>query len=84
MGGVIGALFRGGGHRREMHRAPMNQPGYGGGGENHRRAMLTKKYSYIPDNYQSLDQVDEHDEITDKLTKYCDCFSSFFFACFCF
>uniref|UniRef100_A0A0E0EHL4 RING-type domain-containing protein n=1 Tax=Oryza meridionalis TaxID=40149 RepID=A0A0E0EHL4_9ORYZ len=58
MGGVIGALFRGGGHRREMHRAPMNRPVYGGGGgENHRRAMLTKKYSYIPDNYQSLDQV---------------------------
>ncbi|KAF0914129.1 hypothetical protein E2562_026522 [Oryza meyeriana var. granulata] len=56
MGGVIGALFGGGGHRREMHRAPMNRPGNGGGG-NRRSAMLSKKYSYIPDNYHSYDQV---------------------------
>ncbi|RLM62099.1 E3 ubiquitin-protein ligase RGLG2 [Panicum miliaceum] len=62
MGGVFGALF--GGHRRPGGRAPavrrhrglVPQPSaaYDGG---HRRAMLSKKYSYIPDTFTSLDQV---------------------------
>ncbi|KAL5220937.1 hypothetical protein ABZP36_025650 [Zizania latifolia] len=59
MGGAIGALFGGCSHRR-TYRTPTNQrqaPGYGGGGGNYRRAMLTKKYSYIPDTYTSLEQV---------------------------
>ncbi|PUZ50017.1 hypothetical protein GQ55_6G025800 [Panicum hallii var. hallii] len=64
MGGVFGALF--GGHRRPGGRAPavrrhrglVPQPSaaYDGG---HRRAMLSKKYSYIPDTFTSLDQVAE-------------------------
>ncbi|KAG8046424.1 hypothetical protein GUJ93_ZPchr0008g12162 [Zizania palustris] len=60
MGGAIGVLFGGGSHRR-TYRTPTNRrqaPGYGGGGGgNYRRAMLTKKYSYIPDTYTSLEQV---------------------------
>jgi hypothetical protein len=65
MGGVFGALF--GGHRRPGRRAPavrrhrglVPQPSaaYDGG---HRRAMLSKKYSYIPDTFTSLDQVPIH------------------------
>ncbi|RCV30189.1 hypothetical protein SEVIR_6G073000v4 [Setaria viridis] len=60
MGGVFGALF--GSHRRAgrapavRHRGLATQPSsaYDGG---RRRAMLSKKYSYIPDTYTSLDQV---------------------------
>ncbi|KAM3211320.1 hypothetical protein ACQJBY_064855 [Aegilops geniculata] len=64
MGGVLSALF--GGHRRraaEARRMTMSRSGepsgHGrrGGGEQRRRAMLSKKYSYIPDTYTSLDQV---------------------------
>jgi len=61
MGGVFGALF--GGHRRPGGRAPTArhrglapQPSaaYDGG---RRRAVISKKYSYIPDTFTSLDQV---------------------------
>lgn len=59
MGGVLGALF-GGGHRRPgagrpaaRHRGLPAVHDAGG----RRRAMLTKKYSFIPDTYTSLDQV---------------------------
>lgn len=64
MGGVLSALF--GGHRRRaaeagrMTTSRSGEPsgyGRGGGGEQRRRAMLSKKYSYIPDTYTSLDQV---------------------------
>ncbi|KAJ1267146.1 hypothetical protein BS78_07G034200 [Paspalum vaginatum] len=66
MGGVLGALW--GGHRRRsapppgttttrhprcLSRRPSAYDAAGG----RRRAMLTKKYSYIPDTYTSLDQV---------------------------
>ncbi|KAF7101932.1 hypothetical protein CFC21_103138 [Triticum aestivum] len=66
MGGVLSALF--GGHRRraaEARRMTMSRSGEpsghgrggGGGGEQRRRGMLSKKYSYIPDTFTSLDQV---------------------------
>ncbi|EMS57413.1 hypothetical protein CFC21_098139 [Triticum aestivum] len=64
MGGVLSALL--GGHRRraaEARRMTMSRSGEpsghgrGGGGEQRRRAMLSKKYSYIPDTFTSLDQV---------------------------
>lgn len=59
MGGVLGALF--GGHRRPgggttpaaRHRGLPAAHDAGG----RRRAMLAKKYSFIPDTYTSLDQV---------------------------
>ena len=64
MGGVLSALF--GGHRRgpagaegmtsTRSRGPSGD-GAGGGGDHRRRAMLAKKYSYIPDTYTSLEQV---------------------------
>ncbi|CAO2210218.1 unnamed protein product [Urochloa humidicola] len=62
MGGVFGALF--GGHRRPgggrapavRHRSLPPQPSSANDG-GRRRAMLSKKYSYIPDTYTSLDQV---------------------------
>jgi E3 ubiquitin-protein ligase RGLG len=59
MGGVLGALL--GGHRRAgrtqvvRHRGLAPQPSMVDGGR--RRAMLSKKYSFIPDTYTSLDQV---------------------------
>jgi len=67
MGGVFGALF-GGGHRGPGGRAPpaarhrglVQQPSaaaYDGG---RRRAVISKKYSYIPDTFTSLDQVPIH------------------------
>ena len=63
MGGVLSALF-GGGHRRGpagaermRSREPSGYPGSGGVGDHRRRAMVSKKYSYIPDTYTSLDQV---------------------------
>uniref|UniRef100_A0A453RZH5 Copine C-terminal domain-containing protein n=1 Tax=Aegilops tauschii subsp. strangulata TaxID=200361 RepID=A0A453RZH5_AEGTS len=64
MGGVLSALL--GGHRRRAAQAGRTttsrsaEPsgyGRGGAGEQRRRAMLSKKYSYIPDTYTSLDQV---------------------------
>ncbi|KAL6658837.1 hypothetical protein ACP70R_002877 [Stipagrostis hirtigluma subsp. patula] len=65
MGGVFGALFGGG--RHGMRRAPTAAARHRGlgrqapsaydAGGGHRRAMLTKKYSYIPDTYTSLEQV---------------------------
>jgi len=64
MGGVFGALF--GGHRRPGGRAPAAQhrglapqpsAAYDGG---RRRAVISKKYSYIPDTFTSLDQVPIH------------------------
>ncbi|KAM0919372.1 hypothetical protein ACQ4PT_008280 [Festuca glaucescens] len=63
MGGVLSALF--GGHRRGPAGAERmastrsrGLPGNtGGDGDHRRRAMLSKKYSYIPDTYTSLEQV---------------------------
>ncbi|XP_062196649.1 E3 ubiquitin-protein ligase RGLG4-like [Phragmites australis] len=64
MGGVFGALF-GGGHRRAVgrpapatrHQGMGRQPLAHDAGGGHRRAVLAKKYSYIPDTYTSLEQV---------------------------
>lgn len=63
MGGVLSALL-GGGHRRGPAAAGAERmrsrdlAGYGGGGDHRRRrAMVSKKYSYIPDTYTSLEQV---------------------------
>jgi len=70
MGGVLGALLhrrssggrptaqgqQGTGHRpRGLTRQPSAYDAAAAGG--HRRAMLSKKYSYIPDTFTSLDQV---------------------------
>ncbi|WVZ95202.1 hypothetical protein U9M48_040996 [Paspalum notatum var. saurae] len=66
MGGVLGALW--GGHRRRSappgtttttrHRGLSRQPSAYDAGR--RRAMLAKKYSYIPDTYTSLEQAYTH------------------------
>jgi E3 ubiquitin-protein ligase RGLG len=66
MGGMLSALF--GGHRRGPAGAERmastrsrGLPGNtGGDGDHRRRAMLSKKYSYIPDTYTSLEQVFDH------------------------
>ncbi|XP_047073673.1 E3 ubiquitin-protein ligase RGLG4-like isoform X1 [Lolium rigidum] len=66
MGGVLSALF--GGHRRgpagAERMASTRSRGLtgntSGDGDHRRRAMLSKKYSYIPDTYTSLEQVFDH------------------------
>ncbi|KAF8712813.1 hypothetical protein HU200_028585 [Digitaria exilis] len=66
MGGVFGALF--GGHRRSStgggraaaavrHRGLISQPSSAHHDVGRRKAMLSKKYSYIPDTFTSLEQV---------------------------
>jgi E3 ubiquitin-protein ligase RGLG len=63
MGGVFTALFGGdrrgpAGAERMTSTRSRGLSGHGGGnGDHRRRAMLSKKYSYIPDTYTSLDQV---------------------------
>jgi hypothetical protein len=80
MGGVLGALL----HRRSGGRTPAQgqqgrrhtrqpsaydaaAPPAGG----HRRAMLSKKYSYIPDTFTSLDQVPAADPSPCSLAPAC-------------
>ena len=68
MGGVLGALLhrRSGGRppaqgTRNRHlgltRQPSTYDATAAAAGGHRKAMLSKKYSYIPDTYTSLDQV---------------------------
>jgi E3 ubiquitin-protein ligase RGLG len=52
MGGVLATLF-GGGHRRRAPTTTTRQPSTYG----NRRAVLSKKYSFIPDTYKSLEEV---------------------------
>lgn len=60
---MLGALLhrRSGGRpppaRATRRRALTRQPSAYDAGGGHRRAMLSKKYSYIPDTYTSLDEV---------------------------
>ncbi|XP_073114040.1 E3 ubiquitin-protein ligase RGLG4 isoform X4 [Elaeis guineensis] len=62
MGNVIAALRRRRAQQREVERQPTTrilatQPSIRHRNDNRRRRLLTKKYSYIPDYYTSLEQV---------------------------